>query len=78
MRENKRMPTAPSMAMIIWSNIVRHQYLKGLDDDQLSAILGITTRTLTKYKSDPSSLTIKQLQVIIDQLHIDIQSLLLA
>ena len=43
MRENKRGTKAPSLAMIIWSNIVRQQYLKGLDDDQLSALLGITT-----------------------------------
>ena len=78
MRENKRMPKAPTMAMIIWSNIVRQQYLKGLDDEQLSALLGITTRTLYNYRADPSALTLKQLQSIVEKLSIEMESLLLA
>ena len=78
MRENKRVSKAPTMAMIIWSNIVRQQYLKGLDDEQLSSLLGITTRTLYKYRADPSALTIKQLQTIVEMLNIEIDSLLMA
>ena len=78
MRENKRASKAPTMAMIIWSNIVRQQYLKGLDDDQLSALLGITTRTLYNYRADPSALTLKQLQSIVEKLNIEMESLLLA
>ena len=76
MRENKRGTKAPSLAMIIWSNIVRQQYLKGLDDDQLSALLGITTRTLYNYRADPSALTLKQLQSIVEKLNIEMESLL--
>ena len=78
MRENKRGTKAPSLAMIIWSNIVRQQYLKGLDDDQLSTLLGITTRTLYNYRADPSALTLKQLQSIVEKLNIEMESLLLA
>ena len=78
MRETKRASKAPTMAMIIWSNIVRQQYLKGLDDEQLSSLLGITTRTLYNYRADPSALTLKQLQSIVERLNIEMESLLLA
>jgi hypothetical protein len=78
MRETKRASKAPTMAMIIWSNIVRQQYLKGLDDEQLSSLLGITTRTLYNYRADPSALTLKQLQSIVEMLNIEMESLLLA
>ncbi len=32
----------PSLSVIIWANIVKWQIVKGVSDEELSAILGIT------------------------------------
>ena len=78
MRETKRASKAPTMAMIIWSNIVRQQYLQGLSDKQLCKVLGVTIRTLYNYRSDPSVMTMKQIQSVLDKLDIDMETLLIA
>ena len=67
-----------TLATIIWSNIVRQQYLQGLTDVQLCKMLGITTRTLYNYRLDPSVLTMKQIQSVLETLDIDMNALLLA
>ena len=77
MRENKRASKAPIMARIIWSNIVRHQYLQGLTDKDLCEILGITSRTLYNYRQDPSALTMKQLQRVLEKMGIEMDTLLI-
>ena len=71
-------PRTMTIATIIWSNIVRQQYLQGLSDEQLCKVLGITTRTLYNYRLDPSVLTMKQIQSVLDKLDIDMNALLLA
>ena len=78
MRENKRGTKAPSLAMIIWSNIVRQQYLLGLTDKQLCEILGVTSRTLYNYRQNPSALTMKQVQFVLDKMGVDMETLLLS
>ncbi len=77
MRENKRASKAPIMARIIWSNIVRHQYLQGLTDKDLCEILGITSRTLYNYRQDPSALTLKQLQRVLEKMGVEMDTLLI-
>ena len=42
-----------SIAVVIWSNILRQQYLEGWSDKKLCAVLSITTRTLYNYQKDP-------------------------
>ena len=71
-------PRTMTIATIICSNIVRQQYLQGLSDEQLCKVLGITTRTLYNYRLDPSVLTMKQIQSVLDKLDIDMNALLLA
>ena len=67
-----------TLATIIWSNIVRQQYLQGLSDKQLGKVLGVTIRTLYNYRSDPSVMTMKQIQSVLDKLDIDMETLLIA
>ena len=78
MKMDDSQPRAMTIATIIWSNIVRQQYLQGLSDVQLCNVLGITTRTLYNYRLDPSVLTMKQVQSVLDKLDIDMNALLLA
>ena len=65
-----------SIAVIIWSNILRQQYLEGWSDKKLCAVLSITTRTLYKYQKDPSVLTLGQVQAVLDELDIPFTNLL--
>ena len=65
-----------SIAVIIWSNILRQQYLEGWSDKKLCAVLSITTRTLYNYQKDPSVLTLGQVQAVLDQLDIPFANLL--
>lgn len=55
-----------AFAKLVWGNVLRQQYLNGVTDRQLSELLGVTTRTLSNYRHDPSGVTIKQLQRLIE------------
>ena len=62
----KNTSSAATFAKLIWSNILREQYLKGVSDKQMSDLLGVTPRTLCNYRHDPSSVTMKQLQAVVE------------
>ena len=64
-----------AFAKLIWSNILRQQYLHGVTDKQLSDLLGVTTRTLYNYRHDPSSVTVKQLQAVVESFGVEPESL---
>ena len=64
-----------TLATLIWSNIMRHQYLAGVSDNQLCELLGVTSRTLWNYRKDPSNLTIKQLQAVTESLGLEPEAL---
>ena len=66
-----------SIAVIVWSNITRQQYLQRINDDKLCQILGITSRTLYNYRQDPSALTMKQVQIVLDKMNLNMEELLL-
>ena len=66
-----------SIAVIVWSNITRQQYLQGINDDKLCQILGITSRTLYNYRQDPSALTMKQVQIVLEKMNLNMEELLL-
>ena len=66
-----------SIAVIVWSNITRQQYLQGINDDKLCQILGITSRTLYNYRQDPSALTMKQVQIVLEKMNLSMEELLL-
>lgn len=77
MRTAKKRTKTMTVSMIIWSNIVRHQYLQGMTDNDLCEILGITSRTLYNYRQDPSALTMKQLQRVLEKMGIEMDTLLI-
>ncbi len=64
-----------AFAKLIWSNILRQQYLLGVSDKQMSDLLGVTTRTLCNYRHDPSSVTMKQLQAVVESFGVEPESL---
>lgn len=73
---NKRSTSnAVAFAKLIWSNILRQQYLLGVSDKQMSDLLGVTTRTLCNYRHDPSSVTVKQLQAVVESFGVEPESL---
>lgn len=75
MAYNKKSKDDSGFARIIWSNVIRQQYLHGVTDQQLSDLLGVTTRTISNYKNDPANVTIKQLQIILESFGIEPESL---
>ena len=64
------------LSSIIWSNIVRQQYLLGVSDQQLCEVLGVTPRTLLNYRKDPTAITLRQLQALLDSFGVDAETLL--
>ncbi len=64
------------LSSIIWSNIVRQQYLLGVTDRQLCEVLDVTPRTLLNYKKDPSAITLRQLESLISSFSTDAETLL--
>ena len=46
-----------------------------MTDKQLSDLLGVTTRTLYNYRHDPSSVTVKQLQAVIESFGMEPETL---
>lgn len=66
-----------TLAVIIWSNLLRQQYLQRMSDKELCRILDITPRTLYNYQRDPSALTLGKIQGVLDNLDIDINALLI-
>lgn len=78
MKESARKSKKQTIALTIWSNILRQQYLLGITNEQLCETLNITSRTLYNYQRDPSVLTLRQLQAFLDALNIDMESLLVA
>ena len=77
MRTARKRTKTMTVSMIIWSNIVRQQYLQGMTDKDLCEILGITSRTLYNYRQDPSALTMKQLQRVLEKMGIEMDALLI-
>lgn len=66
----------PNLGRLIWGNIVRQQYLLGITDTQLCEALGITSRTLQNYRRDPSAITIRQLERLLNNFGTDAEALL--
>ena len=75
MKTSKHVQSINTFAKLIWSNILRQQYLHGVTDKQLSDLLGVTTRTLYNYRHDPSSVTVKQLQAVVESFGVEPESL---
>ena len=62
MSKNNSAPKA-EISRIIWSNIRKAQYLNCLTDKQLADALGVSTRTLANYDSNPDVMTLSTLQL---------------
>lgn len=75
MAGKKNTSRATTFARRIWSNILREQYLNGVTDQQLSNLLGVTPRTLYNYRHDPSNVTVKQLQAVIESFGLEPETL---
>ena len=73
---NKRTTSsAAAFAKLVWSNVLRQQYLHGVSDKQMSDLLGVTTRTLCNYRHDPSAVTVKQLQAVVENFGLEPETL---
>jgi len=77
MKSNSKKPRLQTIATIIWSNIVRQQYLLGITDEQLCEVLGVTSRSLYNYRIDPSVLTMRQIQSLLDSFGVEMQTLIM-
>ena len=75
MKSSKNVQSTNTFAKLIWSNVLRQQYLYGISDKQLSDVLGVTTRTLYNYRHDPSSVTVKKLQAVVESFGVEPESL---
>ena len=64
------------LAKIIWSNIIRQQYLLGITDKQLCDLLDVTPRTLLNYRKDPAAITLRQLEALVNSFGTDAEALL--
>lgn len=76
MKRHNIITNAPSsLARTVWANLLRFQYLRGLSDAQICEMLGITARTFTNYRSDPSNITLRQLQDVLDGIGVKAEDL---
>ena len=75
MKSSKNVQSTNTFAKLIWSNVLRQQYLYGISDKQLSDVMGVTTRTLYNYRHDPSSVTVKQLESVIESFGMEPETL---
>ena len=75
MKKNETRTARHTISRIVWGNIERHKYLAGVSDNQLCELLGVTSRTLLNYRKDPSNMTVKQLQAVIDSFGIEPEAL---
>ena len=78
MKSNSKKLRLQTIATIIWSNIVRQQYLLGITDEQLCEVLGVTSRSLYNYRIDPSVLTMRQIQSLLDSFGVEMQTLIIS
>ena len=76
MASKRNTSNATTFARRIWSNVLREQYLHCVTDEQMSTLLGVTHRTLANYKRDPSGVTVKQLQAILEGFGLDPEALI--
>ncbi len=75
MKKNEPKVTRHTISAIVWGNIERAKYLAGVTDNQLCELLGVTSRTLWNYRKDPSNLTVRQLQAVIENLGLEPEAL---
>ena len=78
MKAKNRKSRTQTIANVIWSNIVRQQYLLGITDEQLCEVLGVTSRSLHNYRIDPSVLTMRQIQSLLDSFGVEMQTLIIS
>lgn len=64
------------LARTVFANILRSQFLLGVTDAQLAELLGVTPRTLSNYKADPSAMTLRQIQTVADSFGLEPDALL--
>jgi predicted transcriptional regulator len=74
MKQNKTVKY--TIYTVIWSNIRRHQYLLGMTDEQLSDMLGVSTRTLYAYDKNPAVLTLEKIESFLNETGIEMQMLI--
>ncbi len=60
------MNISKKISAVIWANIRKFQYISKMSDDCLASILGVTTRTLYNYHSNPEKITLAKIQLLID------------
>jgi len=65
-----------TLPKLIWSNIRKVQYLNSVKDEQLAEDLGITTRTLSNYDRDPSTIKLDIIEKFILKQNISIEELI--
>ena len=75
MVQKKQSNSKASLVRLVWSNVIRQQYLFGITDEQLCEVLGVTTRTLLNYRHDASHVTIQQLQSVIEAFNLEPEAL---
>ena len=73
---NKSRDKSGTLAKVIWSNIIRQQYLLGVTDQQLCDLLDVTPRTLLNYRKDPAAITLRQLEALVNSFGTDAETLL--
>lgn len=75
-KSNESRDKSGTLAKVIWSNIIRQQYLLGITDQQLCDLLDVTPRTLLNYRKDPAAITLRQLEALVNSFGTDAETLL--
>lgn len=70
------MNTSKKISAVIWANIRKFQYLENMSNDKLAVILGVSTRTLYKYDSEPCKLTFERVQSFVDDTGVQFHDLI--
>lgn len=72
----KNNPPKVEISYLVFSNMVKYVYLNKLSEKQFAEALEVTTRTLKNYMENPGSITMARIQIFIDNMGMDIYTLL--
>lgn len=57
-----KQPTLTNIPRLIWANIRKIQYLKNIEDEKLALDLEVSSRTLSNYDRDPSTIKLDAIE----------------
>lgn len=72
-----KQPTPTNIPRLIWANIRKIQYLKNIEDEKLALDLEVSSRTLSNYDRDPSTIKLDAIEKFCVKENIELKDLII-